>query len=174
MEVLTKEIGLQLVNNQYQIQGVGLEQLTRQFGHPLYVYDGAQIEHQYKQMVKAFEGLNCKVKYPTKALSNLNVLKLLKKLGSGLDTVSIQEVQLGLKAGFAPDEIIFTPNCVSLEEIEQAISFGVKINIDNIWFKFLFCFFCMKLIDDSTSKYYIRLVWEISSFLENAEFDCFI
>lgn len=132
MEVLTKEIGLQLVNNQYQIQGVGLEQLTRQFGHPLYVYDGAQIEHQYKQMVKAFEGLNCKVKYPTKALSNLNVLKLLKKLGSGLDTVSIQEVKLGLRAGFDPKEIIFTPNCVSFEEIQQAVELGVVINIDNI------------------------------------------
>ncbi|MEM6799965.1 MAG: diaminopimelate decarboxylase [Bacteroidota bacterium] len=132
MEVLTKEIGLQLVNNQYQIQGLGLAELTEQFGQPLYVYDGAQIEHQYKQMVEAFSGLNCKVKYPAKALSNINVLKLLKKLGSGLDTVSIQEVKLGLKAGFDPKEIIFTPNCVAFSEIQQAVELGVMINIDNI------------------------------------------
>jgi diaminopimelate decarboxylase len=53
-------------------------------------------------------------------------------LGSGLDTVSIQEVQLGLKAGFKPEQIIFTPNGVSLAEIEKAASFGVQINIDNL------------------------------------------
>jgi len=53
-------------------------------------------------------------------------------LGSGLDTVSIQEVQLGLKAGFKPEQIIFTPNGVSLTEIEKAAKLGVQINIDNL------------------------------------------
>src|SRR5699024_10691520 len=53
-------------------------------------------------------------------------------LGTGLDCVAIQEVYLGLRAGFKPDEIIYTPNCVSMEEIRDAIEIGVKINIDNI------------------------------------------
>jgi diaminopimelate decarboxylase len=53
-------------------------------------------------------------------------------LGSGLDTVSIQEVQLGLHAGFSPDKIIYTPNGVSMEEIEEVAQFGVQINIDNL------------------------------------------
>lgn len=67
-----------------------------------------------------------------KALSNISVLKLFNTLGSGLDTVSIQEVNLGLKAGFKPENIIFTPNGVSLEEIETAAKLGVQINIDNL------------------------------------------
>jgi diaminopimelate decarboxylase len=53
-------------------------------------------------------------------------------LGAGLDTVSIQEVQLGLAAGFDPSTIIFTPNGVSLNEIEKVAKLGVQINIDNL------------------------------------------
>jgi diaminopimelate decarboxylase len=53
-------------------------------------------------------------------------------MGSGLDTVSIQEVQLGIKAGFRAEDIIFTPNGVSIEEIEEVAAMGVQINIDNL------------------------------------------
>lgn len=56
----------------------------------------------------------------------------MKQLGTQLDCVSINEVVLGLKAGFAPHEILFTPNCVDLSEIDQAKDLGVHINIDNI------------------------------------------
>ena len=59
-------------------------------------------------------------------------LKLFNSLGSGLDTVSVQEVQLGLNAGFKPESIIFTPNGVSLQEIETVAELGVQINIDNL------------------------------------------
>lgn len=59
-------------------------------------------------------------------------MKLLKAQGCGLDAVSIQEVWLGLRAGFLPEEIMYTPNCVSFEEIIQAVDAGVQINIDNI------------------------------------------
>jgi diaminopimelate decarboxylase len=53
-------------------------------------------------------------------------------MDSGLDTVSIQEVQLGLLAGFSPEKIIYTPNGVSFEEIEEVAHLGVQINIDNL------------------------------------------
>ena len=56
----------------------------------------------------------------------------MRSMGSGLDTVSIQEVQLGLKAGFKAENIIFTPNGVSMNEIEKVASLGVQINIDNL------------------------------------------
>lgn len=106
--------------------------LAGRHGTPLYVYDGDIIERQYKKLTGAFKGVNLKVKYALKANSNLAVLKLMKKLGSGLDAVSIEEVQLGLMAGFTPAEILFTPNGVSVEELKQAVEIGVKINIDNI------------------------------------------
>jgi len=107
--------------------------LVKKYDSPLYVYDADKIEAQYKRMTDAFSGVkNLKLNYAVKALSNVNILKLLNTLNSGLDTVSVQEVQLGLKAGFDPQNIIFTPNGVSLEEIEQAMELGVQINIDNL------------------------------------------
>lgn len=92
-----------------------------------------KIEFQYNRLAKAFSKVEkLKINYAVKALSNVSILKLLKDLGSGLDSVSIQEVQLGLLAGFEPKDIIFTPNGVSLEEIEMASALGVQINIDNL------------------------------------------
>ena len=124
--------GLVLSDERYQIQGVDMLEICREFGSPLFVYDAETIRMKYQQMVDAFKGLPCRIKYPVKALSNLSILKLFKKLGAGLDTVSLQEVKLGLKAGFEPFEIIYTPNCVSFEEIQSAVRLGVMINIDNI------------------------------------------
>jgi diaminopimelate decarboxylase len=110
-----------------------LLKIANEFGSPVYVYDGHKIENQYKRLTNAFKNVKkLKVNYAVKALSNISVLKLLHSLGSGIDTVSIQEVQLGLAAGFKPEQIIFTPNGVSLNEIEEAAQLGVKINIDNL------------------------------------------
>lgn len=107
--------------------------LATAFGNPLYVYDAAIIEQQYNRLTTAFSKVpTLRINYAMKALSNITILKLLKKLGSGLDTVSFQEVQLGLHAGFTPDKIIFTPNGVSFEEIEEVAKLGVQINIDNL------------------------------------------
>lgn len=110
-----------------------LLQMVETYGSPLYVYDAAKIESQYKRLTQAFSKIErFEIHYAVKALSNISILKILKKLGSGLDTVSIEEVKLGLHAGYDPGEIMYTPNGVSLEEIEQAASLGVKINIDNL------------------------------------------
>ncbi len=119
-------------NNAWSIQGVNLLDIARDFGTPVYVYDADFIIAQYQRLNKAFKGARLKVKYAMKALNNLHILKLLKAQGSGLDCVSIQEVKLGLLAGFSPEEILFTPNCVSLDEIKEAVELGVMINIDNI------------------------------------------
>jgi len=121
-----------LENNRYLLSG-GADplELADQYDLPLYVYDSAIMQRQYKRMTNAFHVKRLKINYACKALSNINVMKLFRDMGSGLDTVSIQEVMLGLRAGFKPSDIIFTPNCVSLEEIEMAVERGVRINIDN-------------------------------------------
>ncbi|GJQ05350.1 diaminopimelate decarboxylase [Capnocytophaga canimorsus] len=115
------------------IKTTDLLAISERFGNPIYVYDAHKIISQYQRLTSAFTQVkHLRINYAVKALSNISVLKLLKQLGNGLDTVSIQEVQLGLMAGFAPQQIIFTPNGVSMEEIEQAAELGVQINIDNL------------------------------------------
>lgn len=110
-----------------------LLKIAQDYGSPVYVYDAEKIEQQYKRLTNAFKGVkHLKINYAVKALSNISILKLLHSFDSGIDTVSIQEVKLGLAAGFPADKIIFTPNGVSLEEIETVTKFGVQINIDNL------------------------------------------
>jgi len=110
-----------------------LLQIAEEFGSPIYVYDAHKIEAQYKRLTNAFNGVqNLKVHYAAKALTNISVLKFVSNLGAALDTVSIQEVQFGLKAGFAPENIIYTPNGVSLKELETVAELGVQINIDSL------------------------------------------
>jgi diaminopimelate decarboxylase len=109
-----------------------LEALANEFGTPLYIYEQESIENQYSKLTHAFNNSKTRFFYACKALSNLNILKIVQQMGAGLDTVSINEVRLGLRAGFTPDKILFTPNCVDFSEIEAAKEFGVHINIDNI------------------------------------------
>ena len=123
---------MELKNNKYTIAGLPVIDLARKHGSPLYIYDTAVMIRQYERITSAFSHTRVKINYACKALTNINVLKLFKGLGSGLDAVSVQEVELGLKAGFAPQDILYTPNCVSIEEIDEAVELGVRINIDNI------------------------------------------
>ena len=110
-----------------------LLQIAKDYGSPVYVYDAHKMETQYKRLTAAFNKVkHLKVNYAAKALTNISVLKFINHLGAGLDTVSIQEVQLGLQAGFQAENIIYTPNGVSLEEIENVAKLGVQINIDNL------------------------------------------
>lgn len=106
--------------------------IVDRYDSPLYVYDSEVIKNNYEGFINAFSTKEFKTYYACKALSNLTILKLLKSLGAGLDCVSIQEVHLGIKAGFDPEEILYTPNGVSEKEFDNAIVAGVKINVDNL------------------------------------------
>lgn len=128
----TETTTMELKNNRYQIQGVDVIELCSKYDTPLYVYDTAKMKSQYERLIGSFSEVNIKIKYACKALTNLSILKYFKKLGAGLDTVSIQEVELGIMADFEPRDIIYTPNCVSMDEIKKAVELGVTINIDNI------------------------------------------
>ncbi len=121
-----------LQSNATEIQGISVESLCQEFGTPIYVYDAQTITDKYTLFKSSFSVNSLTINYAVKALSNPAILKIFKGLGASLDTVSIQEMQLGLYAGFAPQEIVYTPSGVSHEELDKAIKAGVKINIDNI------------------------------------------
>jgi diaminopimelate decarboxylase len=102
------------------------------YGTPLYVYDAEKIKEQYNKLTTAFQEHPTKFFYACKALTNINILKYMRSLGALLDCVSINEVKLGLLAGYEPGDILFTPNCVDFNEIMEGKEAGVRINIDNI------------------------------------------
>jgi diaminopimelate decarboxylase len=106
--------------------------IAREFGTPVYVYQAEKIKEQYEKLTSAFSNCTSRFFYACKALTNINILRYMRSLGAGLDCVSINEVKLGLKAGYEPANILFTPNCVDLAEIIEAKELGVHLNIDNI------------------------------------------
>ena len=109
-----------------------LNAIAGEFGTPVYVYHAERIAGQYNKLKHAFRNSNARFFYACKSLTNLNILNYINSLGAALDCVSINEVKLGLMAGFNNKNILFTPNCVDFDEIVQAKELGVNINIDNI------------------------------------------
>jgi diaminopimelate decarboxylase len=127
------------ISHPTEIQGVKFTDLAAQFGTPLYVYDADSIKSQFDILNNAFsKDIDVRIKYAAKALTNVNILRWMRKIGAGLDVVSIQEARIGMKAGYLPDEIMYTPNGVAFEEIEEAVNLGLMINLDSLSFLELF------------------------------------
>jgi diaminopimelate decarboxylase len=114
------------------LQGVSFKTLAEKFGTPLYIYDAAKIGAQVAHLKRAFATSDVRIKYAAKALTNLSILRLMRKNGIGVDVVSVQEAEIALKAGFHPAEIMFTPNCVAFDEIVRGVDLGLNINLDNL------------------------------------------
>ncbi len=123
---------MELKNGIYQIQGLNVLDICKQFGTPLYLYDADKITSQIKSLKSAFSDSEVKIKYAAKALTNISILKHIRKQGCGIDVVSIDEAKLAVKAGFIPKEIMFTPSCVHFDEIVAGVEMGMYINLDNL------------------------------------------
>jgi diaminopimelate decarboxylase len=102
------------------------------FQTPLYVYDAAGIKSQYQRLTAAFEKTNTRFFYAAKALTNINILRYINSLGCNIDCSSINEVHLAVKAGFVPNNILYTASNIAFSEIEAAQQLGVHINIDSL------------------------------------------
>ncbi|HCR53035.1 MAG TPA: diaminopimelate decarboxylase [Cytophagales bacterium] len=123
---------MELINGAYQIQGLNVLEICKEFGTPLYVYDAEKITKQIQSLKNAFSDSDLKIKYAAKALTNISVLKHIQQQGCGIDVVSINEAKLAIKAGFKAEDILFTPSCVDFNEIVEGVDMGVYINLDNL------------------------------------------
>ncbi|HRO83800.1 MAG TPA: diaminopimelate decarboxylase [Niabella sp.] len=115
-----------------QLSREQLLQLANEFGTPLYIYNADKIEIQYNRLTSAFKNNKTRFFYACKALTNINILKFVKSIGCSVDCSSINEVKLALFAGFEPSNVLYTSNGIGFEEIEEAQSLGVIINIDSL------------------------------------------
>ena len=114
------------------IQGLDIIDICQQFGTPLYVYDADTIIRQIGNLKNAFSGVPLRIKFASKALTNISVLKLMQRQGIGVDAVSVAEARQALLAGFAAKDITFTSNGVDFAEIREAVELGIGLNIDNL------------------------------------------
>jgi len=123
---------MELSEGIYSIQGLNVLDIAQEFGTPVYVYDADKIASQIRSLKTAYSGAEVRVKYAAKALTNISILKLIRKHGAGIEVVSLEEANLAMKAGYTSREILFTPSGVDFNEIIQGISLGLAINLDNL------------------------------------------
>jgi diaminopimelate decarboxylase len=112
---------------QEQLRGIAEE-----YGTPVYVYHAEKITEQYAQLQQAFARTNARIFYACKALTNINILKHIRNIGCNIDCSSVNEVHLALRAGFDPENILYTSNGIAFSEIEEAVGLGVHVNIDSL------------------------------------------
>jgi diaminopimelate decarboxylase len=115
-----------------KISDQSLAQIATQFGTPVYVYHAEKIKDQYNRLLNALHGVDTRIFYAAKALTNINILRYIKSIGCNIDCSSVNEVELAVKAGFEPANILYTSNNIHFTEIERAAELGVNINIDSI------------------------------------------
>ncbi len=106
--------------------------LGKKFGTPLYVYEVSTIKRQYKKLVSSIAYRKLSVHYACKANTNISILKLLRRLGAKVETVSRGEIILALKAGFKPKDILYTSTSVSRDEIAFVARRKVMVNLDSL------------------------------------------
>lgn len=107
------------------VDGIALSRIAEQVGTPCYVYSAAAIEEAYRSIDQALSSVPHMVAYAVKANSNLSVLSLLSRLGSGADIVSGGELTRVLAAGFPPSRVAFSGVGKRDAEIEMALEAGI-------------------------------------------------
>lgn len=106
--------------------GVPLAHIAAAEGTPVYVYSADTIRRAYRDLDDAFASYPHAIHYALKANSTLALVRLLRALGSGADANSGGEIEVALRAGFRPAEIVFTGVGKSRPELEFAVSRGVR------------------------------------------------
>jgi diaminopimelate decarboxylase len=118
--------GFHRLNNALHCEGVSLAELATAEGTPLYVYSASTIAARYRAIDDAFRGYPHAIHYALKANSTLSIARLLRTLGAAADANSGGEIDVALRAGFIPEQIVFTGVGKTQAELAQAIDLGVR------------------------------------------------
>jgi diaminopimelate decarboxylase len=116
----------QFLNNELFIEQVPARQLAADYGTPCYVYSRAGLESNYNIFRSAFRNQKHTICYSVKANSNIAVLNLLARLGSGFDIVSVGELERVLRAGGDPGSVVFSGVGKLAHEIQRALEVGIR------------------------------------------------
>jgi len=107
-------------------EDVPLEQIARRWGTPCYVYSRATLERHWRAFDEAFKAQPHLVCFAVKANSNLAVLNVLARLGSGFDIVSVGELERVLAAGGDAGKVVFSGVGKRADEMRRALEVGIR------------------------------------------------
>jgi len=124
---------MEIKDNKLYIGGISVDELASNYGSPLYVYDESIIHEKIKIFKEAFTEIdNLKIYYAVKANSNINILKIFKNENIGFDAVSPEEVELALRIGYKKDDILFSGNNLTKNEMRKIYESGIIVNLDSL------------------------------------------
>lgn len=125
-------MGFAYSGGELQCDGIPVAEIVAAVGTPLYVYSAAAIRERVREFRAAFEPCRHTVHYALKANSTLAIVRLFRSLGCGVDATSGGELQVALRAGFAPSEIVLTGVGKTREELDAAVKLAIKaINVES-------------------------------------------
>lgn len=125
---------MEIRDNRIYIGGVSVEELAQNYGTPLYVYDEERIRANFRRALDAFKRHypDFRFFYAIKANNNLAIASILKQEGAGIDAASVYEIQLAKALGLGGEDVMFSGNFLSDDDIRQGIESGVIFNLDDV------------------------------------------
>lgn len=118
--------------NRLYLGGVPAEELAQRYGTPLYVYECEAIARRYADLIEHIPYRPLRIHYACKANSNPEILRFIRGLGAGAETVSPGEIRLAREAGFEPEEILFTCSNIGRAELQFVLEQGVTVHLDSL------------------------------------------
>ncbi|RKW38859.1 MAG: diaminopimelate decarboxylase [Moraxella sp.] len=123
----------QYKNDRLYAENLPVQQLAEQFGTPLYVYSRATLERHWRAFDSALGEHPHLICFAVKSCSNIGVLSVMAKLGSGFDIVSQGELERVLAAGGDPSKVVFSGVAKSREEIMRGLEVGIRcFNVESL------------------------------------------
>ena len=119
---------MNITDNKLFLENISVESIMQEFGSPLYVYEESVLRSQFRELSSGFPKNLMEIHYSMKANSNPSLLKIIFDEGASIDAVSEFEVRLAIESGFDPNQIIFTGNNNSFQEIEFCIYHNYNAN----------------------------------------------
>lgn len=120
---------LKLKYNEYFLGEVPILDLVKKYGTPLYAYDLEKVREQARKLRDSIKWPNKKLLYAVKIQYNPQITQAIKEEGYGIDAVSLEEIKYAIKLGFKPEDILYTGNNITDDEMREAHNLGVTLNI---------------------------------------------
>ncbi len=125
---------MKFIGDQIAIGEVPVTQLAEQYGTPLYVYDEQKIRSNFRKVSNAFSKYypDFKMFFAVKACNNPAIVNILRQEGAGADCASVNEILLAKYVGLGGENVMFSGNFLSDDDIKQGLESGVIFNLDDI------------------------------------------
>jgi diaminopimelate decarboxylase len=123
---------MEIRDGKVHLGGCPAESLTARFGSPLYVYEEDMLRRRINDLKRHITYPDLRIHYACKANTNIALMRILREEGACIDAVAPGEAYLAMKAGFTPEQILYTGNSASPADLEFCKRHGLLVNVESL------------------------------------------